>query len=464
MNRVLRRPMFKMGGSTGTGITSGLDKPRQNYQKAGVVKEDYYPTDFFPPLGTREIKQETPNVSMIEDSITPGQQLLKAFENRNTRPDLSKFLINFGLNLASATPRGNIFATAAEAAKQPAGALFQQQAAEKAFGRELDLAATKMDINERLKREAEERDLKKTIEAEERQYEKEVEAAQLKFERDLELRDKEFERKILSQKPETTAAIRNALSMNLVPGSKEFNDYVIAATIKGAGLQIKFKDDGTIDSITEGPVPKDKNLTTKAMDLKNATFAMNNVAGVLLGNLQGAKVGTVGGLINALDSVGAQLNQLAEATGIKNNIVNTGSNAIDDYLKKNLGDGIFSDAVQYGRIRSNVINLAYLMARVDEPGGRFTDRDIALKMEEIGIGANPQKTAAILADAINIRNKNAAFAYKQLTGGEELNFEGFTLTDSSNNEQKITEGAPQFIFKDGKVFEIKNGKEEEVKM
>ena len=31
--------------------------------------------------------------------------------------------------------------------------------------------------------------------------------------------------------------------MNLVPGTKEFNDYVIAATIKGAGLQIKFNDD-----------------------------------------------------------------------------------------------------------------------------------------------------------------------------------------------------------------------------
>ena len=27
MNRVLRRPMFRMGGSLGTGITSGLDRP-----------------------------------------------------------------------------------------------------------------------------------------------------------------------------------------------------------------------------------------------------------------------------------------------------------------------------------------------------------------------------------------------------------------------------------------------------
>ena len=36
MSRVLKRPMFKMGGSAGTGITSGLDKPRQNYQVGGV--------------------------------------------------------------------------------------------------------------------------------------------------------------------------------------------------------------------------------------------------------------------------------------------------------------------------------------------------------------------------------------------------------------------------------------------
>ena len=37
--RVMKRPMFKMGGPTsgGTGITSGLDTPRQNYQGAGSV-------------------------------------------------------------------------------------------------------------------------------------------------------------------------------------------------------------------------------------------------------------------------------------------------------------------------------------------------------------------------------------------------------------------------------------------
>ena len=160
MNRVLRRPMFKMGGSAGTGITSGLDKPRQQYNKAGLVDNNpltQYPTDFFPPLGTREIKQDTPSITMDDDKLTAGQELLKAFKDRNTRPDLSQFLINFGLNLASATPRGNIFATAAEAAKKPADTLFEQKAADKAFDKELTLAATKMDIDERLKKEAESR-------------------------------------------------------------------------------------------------------------------------------------------------------------------------------------------------------------------------------------------------------------------------------------------------------------------
>jgi hypothetical protein len=163
MNRVLRRPMFKMGGSAGTGITTGLDKPRQQYSTGTPNPLTQYPTDFFPQLGTREIKQDTPNITMDDDKLTAGQELLKAFKDRNTRPDLSQFLINFGLNLASATPRGNIFATAAEAAKKPAGTLFEQKAADKAFDKELTLAATKMDINERLKKEAEDRAFKKDV-------------------------------------------------------------------------------------------------------------------------------------------------------------------------------------------------------------------------------------------------------------------------------------------------------------
>jgi hypothetical protein len=426
MSRVLKRPMFKMGGSAGTGITSGLDKPRQQYNEAGSVNPlAQYPTDFFPQLGTREIKQDTPNVTMDTSTFSPGAELLKAFEGRNTRPDINRFLIDFGLNLASATPRGGIISTAAEAAKGPAKNLFEQKAADDAFGRKLQLAATQMDIDKKLKEEF----------------------ADKKFANDLALA-------LATAKPETkTAAVKNALAMNLEPGTKAFNDYVTASTIKGAGLDIQFNPDGTIKSISEGAGTGNKKFQEQAMELKNATFAMNNVASALLNNLQGAKVGTVGSFFNVLDSFSSQLKQLADTTGFST------------YLEKQLPDSVFKDAVTYGKIRSNAINLAYLMARVDEPGGRFTDRDIALKMEEIGIGANPEKTAQILAAAVDLRNKNAGFAYKQLTG-EDLDFEGFKLQDLSKSKKTDsgTSGVPEYIFEGGKVFQIIDGKREEVKL
>ena len=121
MNRTLKRPMFRMGGSTGTGITSGLDKPRQQYNKAGLVDNNpllQYPTDYFPELGVKKQETNAPSITIDEPSMSAGEQLMKAFADRDTKPDLSQFLINFGLNLASATPRGNIIATAAEAAKK----------------------------------------------------------------------------------------------------------------------------------------------------------------------------------------------------------------------------------------------------------------------------------------------------------------------------------------------------------
>mgnify|MGYP001376456185 FL=1 len=88
MNRTLKRPMFRRGGSA-DGITSGLD--RQNYNVGGEVERirDLY-NQFAPRTQTQAM---------------PGS--------------VSSFLTNFGLNLLSAPPRGGLLATAATAAKEP---------------------------------------------------------------------------------------------------------------------------------------------------------------------------------------------------------------------------------------------------------------------------------------------------------------------------------------------------------
>jgi len=96
MNRVLRRPMFRIGGSAGTGITTGLD--RKGY-KDGTDEYDR-------ALKTTErFMTDIDKFRGEKDSFSPG--------------GLPAFLTQFGLNLLSQTPQGNIFQTAAVAAKEP---------------------------------------------------------------------------------------------------------------------------------------------------------------------------------------------------------------------------------------------------------------------------------------------------------------------------------------------------------
>jgi len=89
MNRTLRRPMFRIGGSAGTGITSGLDQPRKQYA------------------------QGTPNpyAPSVNFGGVPG------------------FLTGLGLNLLSTPPQGGLLATAATAAQGPFKNLQESQAA-----------------------------------------------------------------------------------------------------------------------------------------------------------------------------------------------------------------------------------------------------------------------------------------------------------------------------------------------
>ena len=95
MNRVLRRPMFRMGGAA-EGITSGLDrKPLANgtdpYDRALMT--------------TERATQDLAKFRQQQGGMMPGA--------------LPGFLTSFGLNLLSQSPQGNIFQTAATAAKGP---------------------------------------------------------------------------------------------------------------------------------------------------------------------------------------------------------------------------------------------------------------------------------------------------------------------------------------------------------
>ena len=96
MNRVLKRPMFRMGGSTGTGITSGLDRK--------PLKQGTDPYDRALKM-TERFSTDMDKFRGEQSPLAPGS--------------LPGFLTQFGLNLVSQVPTGNIFQTAATAAKEP---------------------------------------------------------------------------------------------------------------------------------------------------------------------------------------------------------------------------------------------------------------------------------------------------------------------------------------------------------
>ena len=175
MNRTLKRPMFRMGGSSGTGITSGLDRPGYANGSPGITVGNR----FFPfgegdrvPQGAIDVISGFPNrmnamkqptvdqgtktpILSMNQNMTPSikklsteERLMEALGKRDKGEDISKFLINFGLNLASATPRGGLLATAAEAAKGPSGELFSADEEREELERQIKLAAAQSDIGQ----------------------------------------------------------------------------------------------------------------------------------------------------------------------------------------------------------------------------------------------------------------------------------------------------------------------------
>ena len=115
MNRTLRRPMFRMGGSTGEGITSGLETPKRGRvdgpgSYAGIEAEDI-------------------------QSIKDRKELINTLAPRPERTNTSfnDFLISTGLNLVSNPSQGNIFQDIAGSSKEPFGQFQQAKQIEQAY-------------------------------------------------------------------------------------------------------------------------------------------------------------------------------------------------------------------------------------------------------------------------------------------------------------------------------------------
>jgi len=97
--------MFRKGGSAGEGITSGL-APRQGYKGTGDASDQSVQPFDIRNANMDQIDAEVKRRSLQLPPMAPDRSL-------------NNFKIDFGLDLLSRSPSGNIFQTAGAAAKEP---------------------------------------------------------------------------------------------------------------------------------------------------------------------------------------------------------------------------------------------------------------------------------------------------------------------------------------------------------
>ena len=130
MNRTLKRPMFRIGGPTSGGITSGLGKPKMKMASADMdmkIKELTRAYDNYRKQGGTLSFQDFSKL-YAEENFNSGGRV--GYQTGGISVGgLPGFAISTGLNLLSQPPQGGLLSTAALAARDPFNRLQAEQAA-----------------------------------------------------------------------------------------------------------------------------------------------------------------------------------------------------------------------------------------------------------------------------------------------------------------------------------------------
>ena len=337
MNRILKRPMFRMGGSAATGITSGLD--RQNYKiggGAGMARDNIRLSDL--PF------MKTQNTPTVDDKSVPKTSFLNPQGVGLGMGTLPGFLTQFGLNLVSATPRGNIFATAAESAKEPfsrfQAAKFKEKQSEDEFKKDLALALAKpqkQTLRQAVNKQTGERGF----------Y--------------------------------TDTQIMN--DPNLVPPDNR--------------MAFKFNaNTNTFEQVPISDIERGKDKEVKARALGTQYNILTNLVSDMKTRLPSTVTGATGVGFGVVEGFADQFAQLAESLGIKDGLVIENEGAIDKYLKDK---GFTEKAQSAATMKASVINLGYALAKIAEPDNpRLSEGDIIRQLNRINFGASRNVFSASL--------------------------------------------------------------------
>ena len=368
MSITLKRPMFRRGGATNTGIMSGL-VDRRNYS-----------TGMFG--------------SMTEDEIRSNVNLLRELQNQFAPlPKTRLPLGEVGLALASGAPLIDAL-----------GAGYKKFVSEddkrRALAAKRDQAAVSTVLGQAMKEKT---------------------------------------------KTPTLKQVRNTSNQELYGVKPGETGFVTAAQILSApGVfapidnRMAFTFDTDTKVLSQVPISeRDRILDNKAKAtaVVSSVNTLKELKNNMLTRLDDTPTGAVAAVYGVIEGTSDQFSQASDALGFTNQNLKfdrSNSEKLDAYLESK---GITKGAANFAAMKSSVINLAYILAKIKEPlNPRLSEGDIIRQMNRINFGASKD----VFAKSLNQIFEDELISARGQIRGYDLNPDDFFGT---GEEKKSTSGA-----------------------
>ena len=164
--------------------------------------------------------------------------------------------------------------------------------------------------------------------------------------------------------------------------------------------RMSFTFDAESNTLTQLPVSeveRKRDNQAKAREIVGSVNTVGRLKDKMIAGLKDTPTGVTGGVFGLLEATSDQFAQATQALGFNKNSldfdINT-SEKLDKYLD---GKGITKGAANFAAMKSSVINLAYMLAKIKEPGNpRLSEGDIIRQMDRIKFGQSRDVFAAAL--------------------------------------------------------------------
>ena len=380
MSRILKRPMFKLGGSSNEGIMHGL-VDRKGYRE-GPTQSEIYAKEY--------------------------EDIFSKIQPPKPRFDMGQM----GLNLVSGEYAGEgLLQNIAGSAKGPYSQWTKADDARGNIDYQTKMLATKMGISR--------------AEAEAIAKEKAKATAAGKT-------------PTLKQGVNTT----NQVLFGVQPGKRGY--FTTAQLLAAQGLitpvdnRRSFVIDNENNTITQMPtseVDEIRENKAKATAIGASVNTLANLKNRMITRLNETPTGAVGVVFSVMEGISDQFSQASESLGFTDRNLDfdpSKSEELDEYLEDK---GITKGAANFATMKSSVINLAYILAKIKEPmNPRLSEGDIIRQMNRINFGASRD----VFAKSLNQIFEDELLTASGQIRGYDLNPDDYFKPDEEKKKKDST--------------------------